>query len=57
MGVTYLFYTGGKIAGYSTVAMGPISVNSAKSAKAAVNVPNYDKVRYPAVLLGRAACG
>jgi len=55
MGVTYLFYTDGKIAGYSTVAMGSVSVNSAKSAKATVNVRNYDKVRYPAVLLGRVA--
>jgi len=49
MGVTYLFYNEDKIAGYITVAMGSISV---KMTKLRIDVFG-DKIRYPAVLLGR----
>lgn len=51
MGVTQLFYLGDKIVGYITVAMGAISVKQTK-----LRLQFYDeKVRYPAVLLGRLA--
>jgi hypothetical protein len=51
MGVTYLFYNGDKIAGYITVAMGSIGVKMTK-----LHLEIFeDKVRYPAVLLGRLA--
>jgi hypothetical protein len=51
MGVTHLFYLDDKIAGYITVSMGTISVKKTK-----LRLKFYDeKVRYPAVLLGRIA--
>lgn len=51
MGVTYLFYNNSKIVGYITVAMGSIGVKTTK-----LRIHSYsDKVRYPAVLLGRLA--
>ena len=51
MGVTYLFYINDKIAGYVTVAMGSIGVKMTK-----LRLGIYgDKIRYPAILLGRLA--
>ncbi len=51
MGVTYLFYNDDKIAGYITVAMGSIGVKMTK-----LRLDFFgDKIRYPAVLLGRLA--
>ena len=51
MGVTYLFYNSDKIAGYITVAMGSIGV---KMTKLHLDIFG-DKIRYPAILLGRLA--
>ena len=51
MGVTYLFYNGDKIAGYITVAMGSIGV---KMTTLRLDIFG-DKIRYPAILLGRLA--
>jgi hypothetical protein len=48
MGITYLFYKGNQIAGYITVAMGSINVK-----KTEVDIPDFEKRRYPALLLGR----
>jgi len=49
MGVTHLFYLNDTIVGYITVAMGSISVKQTK-----LRLKSYDdKVRYPAMLLGR----
>jgi GNAT superfamily N-acetyltransferase len=51
MGTTYLFYNDDKIAGYITVAMGSIGVKMTK-----LRLDIYgDKIRYPALLLGRLA--
>ena len=52
MGVTHLFYVGDKVAGYITVAMGSISVKKTKLRLGFFG----EKVRYPAVLLGRVGC-
>ena len=51
MGVTYLFYNNDKIAGYITVAMGSIGV---KMTTLRLDIFG-DKIRYPAILLGRLA--
>ncbi len=51
MGITYLFYNSDKIAGYITVAMGSIGV---KMTTLRLDIFG-DKIRYPAILLGRLA--
>ncbi len=50
MGVTYLFYRGTKIVGYITIAMSAI-----KTKETDLQVEGYEKVTYPAILLGRLA--
>jgi hypothetical protein len=51
MGTTYLFYNSEKIVGYITVAMGSIGV---KMTTLHLDIFG-DKIRYPAILLGRLA--
>jgi hypothetical protein len=51
MGVTYLFYNGNQIVGYITIAMGSIGVKMTKLRLGFFG----DKIRYPAILLGRLA--
>jgi hypothetical protein len=51
MGITYLFYNSDEIVGYITVAMGSIGV---KMTTLRLDIFG-DKIRYPAILLGRLA--